>query len=148
MYYFLMSTSKKYPQSINWVRRRRPLITVVWVSAYLRIDLLSLKQHFLTNIESAKKCFDQDKLKESIIELRDECGRGVEESKLLSSLVKLTRLLNDMYVSRRTSIALFLAKSAVYMLLFAILTLFMILKSYNFYNIGSMHHALHAELEV
>jgi len=70
------------------------------------LELDSLKRHFLTDIPLARLCLDQDRLKESIIRLQDECRRRVEGSKLLSSLVKLMELLNNMYVKGLTSIAL------------------------------------------
>ena len=71
-----------------------------------KLNLDSLKRLFHRRVPLARLCLDQDRLKESIIRLRDECRRGIEKSKLLSSLVKLMELLNDIYIEGRTSIAL------------------------------------------
>ena len=71
-----------------------------------KLDFSSLKQHFLTDIPLAKLCFENKKLEESIVKLRDVCVRGIESSRPISSLTKLIMFLGNMYSQGVTSIRL------------------------------------------
>jgi hypothetical protein len=61
-----------------------------------RIDVSSLKQHFLTDIPLAKTCFDVDELRKGVIRLRNECIKAFESSALLSSLTRLALFLDGL----------------------------------------------------
>jgi hypothetical protein len=61
-----------------------------------RIDVDSLRQHFLTDIALARTCFDFDKLREGVIRLRSECAEAFKNSPTLSSVARFALFLENL----------------------------------------------------
>jgi len=61
-----------------------------------RIDVDSLRQHFLTDIPLARTCFDFDRLREGVIRLRSECVEAFKNSPILSSIVRFALFLENL----------------------------------------------------
>ena len=67
-----------------------------------RVDVDSLRQHFLTDIPLAKTCFDFDRLREGVIRLRSECVEAFKNSPTLSSVAKFVLFLESLHGEGRT----------------------------------------------
>ena len=61
-----------------------------------RINVDSLKQHFLTDIPLARTCFDLSKLREGVIRLRGECVEAFKNSPILSSVARFALFLENL----------------------------------------------------
>jgi hypothetical protein len=62
-----------------------------------RINVDSLRQHFLTDIPLAKTCFDLSKLREGVIRLRGECVEAFKNSPTLSSVARFALFLENLH---------------------------------------------------
>jgi len=61
-----------------------------------RVDVDSLRHHFLTDIPLAKTCFDFDRLREGVIRLRSECAEAFKNSSTLSSVARFALFLENL----------------------------------------------------